>query len=302
LREGYAANSVRMGDVRLSGGGLGTVGSSAFVSALSLCLSFLPPLVDTRASAADLYGGPPGLKDGPARPVSALWQGLYLGGNLGGAWNNFDVTDTYTYYGDPTARNSADGTGLIGGAQAGYNFQRGNFVYGLEADLGYLNLSASKAVALQADPHNDAYWLSGNYSSSGGLYGDLTGRLGYTAGRALLYVKGGAAFLNADFKASYLGQNYTGTPHAFNFDHCDTLFGWTLGAGVEYAMSPRWSLKIEYQHFDFSNTSYEHNSVYVINPATGWHSTLTGSADVSPSADAIKVGLNYHLDAGADLN
>jgi outer membrane immunogenic protein len=144
--------------------------------------------------------------------------------------------------------------------------------------------------------------LNGDYSSSSGLYGDVTGRLGYAADRALLYVKGGAAFLNADFKASYLGQNYTGIPHAFNFERGGTLWGWTIGIGGEYRLSPAWSLKLEYQHFDFGGTSYEHNGVYVINPTTGWHSTLTGKADLSAVADAITVGLSFHLNRGPDLN
>jgi outer membrane immunogenic protein len=191
---------------------------------------------------------------------------------------------------------------VIGGAQGGYNFQRLNIVYGVEADLGYLNLAGSKMAALQADPHNDAYWLTGNYTSSGNLYGDLTGRLGYAADRALLYVKGGAAFLNEDFKASYLGQNYTGIPHAFNFGRNEMLWGWTAGAGGEYALSSAWSLKVEYQHFDFSRMSYEHNSVYVINPSTGWHSTLTGKAEICPAANAFTVGVNFHFNSGMGLN
>jgi outer membrane immunogenic protein len=203
---------------------VGVLGLIGRTSARGASLCWLSLFIYAEASAADLYP-PPGLKDGLPPLAPAIWQGFYLGGHAGGAWNNVDITDTYTYYGDPTAKNSAGGSGVIGGAQSGYNFQRRDIVYGVEADLGYLNLAGRKMAALQADPHNDAYWLTGNYTSSGNLYGDLTGRLGYAADRALLYVKGGAAFLNEDFKASYLGQNYTGIPHAFNFGRNEMLWG-----------------------------------------------------------------------------
>jgi outer membrane immunogenic protein len=135
-------------------GGLDAVGLSARVSALSISLSFLSLFTSAEAIASDLYG-PPGLKDDPPPFVLALWQGSYLGGHIGGVWNNIDIADTYTYFGDPTARNSTQGSGPIGGLQAGYNFQSLNLVYGLEADIGSLNLSGRKTVGLQTDPHNE---------------------------------------------------------------------------------------------------------------------------------------------------
>jgi outer membrane immunogenic protein len=255
------------------------------------------------ASAADIVGGP-GLKDG-LDWAPALWAGPYVGVHGGGAWGNTDATDTFTYHGDPTVASSNSGTSFIGGGQTGYNFQRGSFVFGPEADLGYLGLPGSKTVLLQNLP-SDQYWLNAKYTASGGLYGDLTGRLGYTANNTLIYAKGGAAFLNADLKAKYTGGNCTtgvqvGTcrglpavPSTFNYDTSDTLWGWTVGGGVEYALSPSWSLKAEFLHFDFGTMSYTHNGTYDI-PSTPWKSTLTGSTQVSTTVDTVKFGVNYHF-------
>ncbi len=129
-----------------------------------------------------------------------------------------------TYMGDPTVNTAFYRWGFIGGAQAGYNVQRGHFVFGPEADIGYLGISASKSffqpgtdagcVMTYPDHSYVAYggWscnVAGKYSVSSDLYGDLTARFGYEMDRTLLYAKGGAALLNADFKANYVGNNCT---------------------------------------------------------------------------------------------
>ena len=264
------------------------------------------------ALAADLGGG--SLKDTPYVAVP-YWGGFYFGAHGGGVWANTSVTDTYEYQGDPTSKNSFSSTGVIGGAQAGYNFQQGHAVFGVEGEIGYLGLSGSKFAALTPSPTcygpTTQCSLDGTYSTSGGLYGDITGRLGYATNRALFYAKGGVAFLNEDFKAAYSGGNctldhscwkswhstYSTTPaySTFNFAHSDTLVGWTVGAGLEIAMSPSWSLKAEYQHFDFGKMSYTYSGTYAI-PNTPYHSTLSnGKTDVSITADAVKLGVNYHV-------
>ena len=252
-------------------------------------------------SAADLGGG---YKDTPY--VVVPWQGLYFGVHAGGVSSTASVTDSYDYIGDPTAKNSLSESGLIGGAQAGYNVQQGHIVFGVEGDIGYLGLSASKSATLAPSPDCTALYgagsnlckLNAKYSTSGGTYGDLTGRVGYAADRVLFYAKGGVAFLNADTKANYTGGNFTATPSTFNFDNNGTLVGWTIGAGAEYALSPSWSLKAEYQHFDFGTTSYSYSGCVSVGgacPGTSFTSRLSGKTDVAVTADAVSVGVNYHL-------
>jgi opacity protein-like surface antigen len=238
-----------------------------------------------------------------------------VGGHVGGGWSTSTVNDHYDYVGDPASSNDINRSGIIGGGQIGYNFQWGNIVFGPEADLGYLGLSGSRSTALTPSPdclHDypaDMCGLNAKYSSSGGLYGDITGRLGYAFDQVLFYAKGGVAFLDTAVKANYVGQNCSTArscwfapvnASTFNFEHSETLSGWTVGAGIEYALSQEWSVKVEYQHFDFGSTSFKHDSVYDIQ-GTPWHSTLKGSAEISQTVDAIKVGVNFHFNSSLNL-
>jgi outer membrane immunogenic protein len=289
-------------------------------------LLFASFLAGLQASAADLTP-PASLKDGPelfAPP--AFWPGFYIGGHAGAAFGDTGVNDGFTYVGDPSFNGSLGSVGFIGGAQAGYNVQRDHIVFGLEGDIGYLGIPASKTVSFNpgscvghySDGSTVPYTgticdIDGKYSSSTDLYGDLTGRLGYAVDRTLFYAKGGVAFLNAGFKANYAGQSCktlntcgAGGPSTFNYDHSDTLAGWTLGAGVEYALTPSWSLKAEYQHFDFGTISYTYFGCVSLggacpgSPGLPGHytSTLYGRTDVSLAADAVILGVNYHINEG----
>ena len=263
--------------------------------------------------AADLS-----LKDTPvAGYAPALqWPSFYVGGHLGGAFGNTDITDVFNYNGDPRADNSVSSTGLITGAQLGYNLQSGKFVYGIEADLGYLNLSGDKTAALPNPTGSKSNDISATYTTSGGLYGDLTGRLGYASGNSLFYVKGGVALLNAELDADYTGANCSTTsscysngkkvnvaknPSKFGFDNSDTLVGWTLGVGLEYALSSSWSVKLEYQHFDFGSLSYEYSGTYKFTDSSCCiPSKLNGKVDADITADAVMVGLNYQFSLGGN--
>ena len=305
----------------------------AFVFAAGAAM--LAPL-SQQASAADLPdGGGGGYKDTPY--VVVPWQGLYFGGHAGGAWGNTGLHDTFTYVGDPTVDAKLASTGLIAGGQVGYNVQRGHFVFGLESDIGYLGISAGKSANGLSAPAGECkhkysdesfttYYdpkmcqVDAKYSSSSDLYGDLTARFGYAMDRTLLYVKGGVALLDADVKAHYDGQNCLTTgacspapgskvgTSPFDVGQSATLVGWTIGAGAEYALSPSWSLKAEYQHFDFGSMSYSYNPApynipcaastspkCVSHAADHYTSTITGKTDVSLGADAVKFGINYHV-------
>lgn len=247
------------------------------------------------AAATDLA-----LKDPPPMyditPVT-LWAGPYVGVHIGGARGKTSIKDTFDYYGDPVVKSKVDSDGLVGGVHAGYNIQRGTLVYGLEFDLGKFDMSGSKFSNLQKTEFNvgggaKQWGLNSTYSASNGLYGDLALRVGMTPARnSLFYLKGGPAVLNMDYNAHYVGKtggNANGTK-SFDFAHSDTLWGWTLGAGVEYALSSRLSLKAEYQHFDFGDTSFHDHQGSKPQPV------LDTKVDVSPTVDAVTVGLNYRL-------
>jgi outer membrane immunogenic protein len=281
----------------------------AFAACFAACVGV------SGAQAADLS-----LKDPPSTEyeLALVLPGFYMGAHGGGAFGSVDVVDIFDYNGDPRADNSFNTKGVIAGVQLGYNIQRGNFVFGVEADLGYLDLSGDKSADLpRSQPNNPNTDISAKYSTSGGLYGDLTGRVGYATGRTLLYLKGGVAFLNASLDADYTGANCTTTrdqcfargaprvpnPSNFSFESDENLIGWTLGAGVEYALSPSWSLKVEYQHFDFGSMSNSYSGIDnfpCIHYTTGCDAKLHGKTDTDITVDAVKVGLNYRFNRAED--
>jgi outer membrane immunogenic protein len=222
------------------------------------------------ANAADMYRpAAGGYKDVPY--VGVNWSGFYFGGHAGGAWNGTEFTD-YGSSGNVFNQGKLnDDTGFIGGGQIGYNVQSGNLVYGLEVDLGDMERSAS--VSYPA--HN----LAPIYSTKGGLYGDVTARVGYTFDKALVYAKGGYAFLDGENKVSYSNSAYSKK---------DFVSGWTIGGGVEYMVAPAWSVKAEYQHFAFDD-------VNVATPAEGGNVKFKNN-----EADAVTAGVNYHLGRSFD--
>src|SRR3954451_6805834 len=171
-----------------------------FLSAVALTVLAAP------AFAADMP--PRTYTKAPAyTPPQAIynWTGFYLGGHLGGAF---------------AGANSLEGNNgrFLGGVQGGFDYQFApNWVLGAEAQYSWLSGNAVSA----AFPNGFLYT-----NDRRGI-GSVTGRLGYTWGPGLLYVKGGYAFADNNENLTL-----TGVPVAFAFDggHKD---GWTVGAGFE---------------------------------------------------------------------
>ncbi len=226
------------------------------------------------ASAADLSGPAVSYKDYAPAP---LWSGLYVGVHVGGAWANMTTHDLDGYWGDalgaaPMTTRQVRG-GVFGGSQAGYNMQRGNFVYGVEADFGAMGIRGSKRLTNDPMPQAVA-------RINTGFYGDLTGRFGYSFGTLMLYSKAGVAVISAKMRAEEPGD-----ADAPSFQSSQA--GWTAGAGAEYMLSPSWSIKAEYQHFDFGTSSSNLVDADVVGGNFNFNHDLT--------IDTAKAGLNYHL-------
>lgn len=243
-----------------------------------LCAASVAALAAS-ANAADIYRAEGGLKDGPVY-IANTWTGFYLGANAGGAWGKEKIKDDVNDGVTPGPfRYWA--SGALGGATAGYNLQRGSLVFGVEADAGYLDLGGSRIIgSANAAAHQDV-------TLGGGVYGDVTGRVGYTFDRTLVYGKGGFAFFNGQGKQATTNPGYTPTG-------TDTFTGWTAGAGVEHFISPAWSVKAEYLHFDFgTQAGYQTNVADTSSPIGYRFHNWT-----SVTADSVKVGVNYHAGQG----
>lgn len=255
---------------------LGLVGAVALISS---------------ANAADMYAPAGGLKDGPAYDS---WTGLYAGLHVGAAWADFTAVDLdgYNVQGSKTAFNPA---GVFGGATLGKNFQRGQIVFGLEGDLGGMNLGITKPLA-----------TSGGTTTAtldSGLYADLTGRLGYLVQpNVLAYAKGGFAVYDGSFQVDGNNPANTagnGSPGGVfgSSTASNTFIGWTLGAGVEYALNSKWTVKAEYQYFDFGGQTVGGNNAA---QSLGVNSAGFRFDAKDLTVNTVSVGLNYRFSPASE--
>jgi outer membrane immunogenic protein len=168
------------------------------------------------------------------------WSGLYFGGNIGAAFANTDH-----YYDRQNGKNDhgqvwLDSTGLTVSGHVGYNVMLPSlWVFGVEAELGYLGMSNERIVIKDDDV----------LRLETGLFGSIRGRLGYAFGRFLPYVTAGFGFVDV--------ENAGGNPANANrfLTISEYRPGLVVGAGAEYAWSPSLIARLEYLYFD--TKSYE---------------------------------------------
>jgi outer membrane immunogenic protein len=160
------------------------------------------------------------------------WSGLYFGLNGGGGWGSSSHTDSN--FGIATGNFGISG-GLIGGT-LGFNYQTGPWVWGLEGDLDWARLHGSSGPMGGVNYDSYLQWL-----------GTARGRVGFAFDRFLPYVTGGLAV--GDVKGAITKAPVT------VLSGTNTQAGWTLGAGVEYAITPALSAKAEYLYVDLGSSS-----------------------------------------------
>jgi len=207
------------------------------------------------------------------------WTGIYVGGHIG--WGAIDEDQTAVSSTaaviiiPPGTVFDTDRSNFLGGGQVGYNWQMGKWVLGVEADFSWTdaNVSTTKAGTLVANSFRTQNATTNWYATS-------TGRIGYAWDNWLLYVKGGAAWMNVNYN-----NNVTALATTFNFPgFTDTRGGWTLGVGIEQALWNNWSWKLEYDYMDFGTRRY------TFLDTTG---TITTMWDINTRVNAVTVGLNY---------
>jgi outer membrane immunogenic protein len=182
------------------------------------------------------------------------WTGFYLGANVGGAWSTGDAhwAISPTTHVDPIIQNLKDSS-IAGGVQLGYNFQfMPNWVAGLEADwmwtgnkvnqTRFMTVGGNVLLADSVTMGRNIDWLS-----------TVRGRIGYTVTpQTLLYATGGVTFgqIKYDAIAAIPGDPYLAVT---SFDKIKT--GYTLGGGLEWAMTANWLLRGEYLFYHFGGES-----------------------------------------------
>ncbi|GGI33565.1 outer membrane protein [Bradyrhizobium guangdongense] len=202
------------------------------------------------ASAADLAARP--YTKAPVAMASVYnWTGFYLGLVGGGAWEDS---------GSPRMQG-----GFVGGT-AGYNWQTGNVVFGVEADGAWADVSATATGATVVPGFGV---VTATATSKTDAMGTVRGRIGYAVNNVLFYGTGGYAWIDNKITLSALGVSAS-----------DSKFhsGWTVGAGVEAFIAPQWSIKGEYLYRSLGGETY-------------FGALPTGTLNLH----TVQVGVNYHF-------
>jgi outer membrane immunogenic protein len=221
----------------------------------------------------------------PAPIVQVLpiftWTGFYVGINGGYVFE----TGKSTINGSPgllatgftPGPQKTLGDGYTIGGTIGYNYQIGNFVVGLETDLAYVDLG--KTIVSGAGP------LVTTLSQNTSYLGTVRARVGVTFDRALVYATGGLAYGDhySATSISGLGRFWDGTKD-------ETKFGYTVGAGLEYAITNNWSAKLEYLYYDLGKNEFQ--SQIATGPALPGVFAQTRGEN---KGNIVRAGINYRF-------
>ena len=250
------------------------------------------------AQAADLPSR--GVAPAPA-PIYAApiftWTGFYVGLNAG---YGFGGNKNVTIGGSPLITGSQlagsvpfalgkERDGFIGGAQIGYNWQAGSFVYGLEADFQGADIKKSASAC---DPVGGCASVLTSVSTKLDWLGTVRARFGFAAfDRTLLYVTGGLAVGSSKLSGNI--NEFAGAGNQFIASaSSNARAGYTIGAGAEYAFSQNWSAKLEYLYYDLGSRTAVGIQTNPIGPEFAVYRAKT-------DGHIVRVGLNYRFGGAA---
>jgi outer membrane immunogenic protein len=220
------------------------------------------------ASAADMP-----MKAAPVPYVAPIynWNGFYIGGN--GGWGMVSNCVDFVINGVGTASGCRDRSGGVIGGQLGYRWQSSQWVFGLEAQGDWADLS-NQRVSLIDDRFSTRTKTSG--------IGLFTGQIGYAWNASLFYVKGGAAVTDTRFSVL---ENTFGNEL---LSQSATRWGGTVGVGWEYGFAPNWSAGIEYDHLfmGHANNSFTSTNTTVVNFL---------NSRVNQDVDLVTLRINYRF-------
>lgn len=248
----------------------------------------------TSSLAADLATKAPPPAPAAVPAASGSWQGFYLGGAAGAAFDGSSVQPVLG--GDflvfqPVQRKQqyevplgGAGTVFTGGVYGGYNWQFNSMVVGIEADMNYADRKV-RGTSVQPSLADPSVTLTRVYGTGGTWFGTVRGRLGWTFEKALIYATGGLAYgqNGAGYYAGGNGYNWLGKDSGVRW-------GWTLGGGAEYRLDQHWSVRAEYLYVSFDGANFALPLV-PSKPFVDTDFTMTGTAEFNFSV--LRGGLTY---------
>ena len=179
--------------------------------------------------------------------------------------------------------NSASASSWIAGGQAGYNWQRGPWVYGLETDISGMHLKSEMYTVVPSVPASNA-----NANADVNWYGTLRGRLGWASGPLLFYGTGGLAYGRVELDSSI--SSSVG-PRSLSQQTSAVRTGWVAGGGVEYEWRPNLILSLGYQYVDLG-------SVTVAGTNTAFTGVLSQNANAHARFSVVTAGLSWRFFTG----
>jgi outer membrane immunogenic protein len=256
------------------------------------------------AQAADL----PTRKEAPAPvyvPPPFTWTGFYLGLNAGAIWGSHSADTTLFTDGFalgtfnlnnvwPFGGFGGGNTGFIGGGQAGYNWQTGSWVFGVETDFDGSSLSRSRTLVgpAFADP---IFGLNDFFTANGSIHldwlGTTRGRVGFAAfdNRLLIYGTGGVAYGGASAHLNVF-DNVFGWDWSANGGGTSRV-GWTAGAGFDYAWTNNWVLGAECLYYDLGSRTLA--TVPSVAASNFFGTNVFSSTKVNFTGEVVRARISY---------
>ncbi|MGB6660033.1 MAG: outer membrane protein [Xanthobacteraceae bacterium] len=213
-------------------------------------------LFGASALASDLPTKAPPYTTSSTPPYN--WSGLYVGANFGGAWTSGSLNmPSNNFYGGITE--------FIGGFQAGYNFQAGHLLLGIEGDFDWASFD-HPTLPIPTLGSVSQHWIS-----------TVAGRFGLVNDRWLVFGKVGGGWIESTATLNGPGPGWNGS---------NTDAGWLTGGGIEYGFKAHWTVNLEYDYLTQSK----------------WNSITVPAAALSRDVQMIKAGINYKFESGVSAD
>jgi outer membrane immunogenic protein len=201
----------------------------------------------------------------------------------GGGWGKKDLTDTIGIFCGITgySSTSVDVTGYMVGGQIGCDYQFApTWVVGIEGAATGGNISKTTNFAVPSFVPPD----TASFRSTTDFLASIIGRIGYAWDRWLIYGKGGVALVGDRYHSDDVQGLYF-------FDATENRIGWTASTGVEWAFTPEWSVKLEYDYYGFGT-----KSLLFTDAISGG----SAPANIHQTIQVVTLGVNFHARSGPD--
>jgi outer membrane immunogenic protein len=240
-----------------------------------LSAALLVAATSVSANAADLA-----YKAAPVAQSIYNWTGFYLGGTAGGGIANSDHLNRDLFEDETGSTKFQEAFGTVG-LTAGYNWQFGHTVLGIEGDYNWANVDKTQTFSNDEESGSSTRFKMDQFAT-------LRGRAGLAFDQTLIYATAGVAWAHVQNTTSF------GDPTFAQASESQWKTGLAVGAGLEFALTHNWSLKGEYMLMQFQNSDATINAVggrFAGQSFCG--TTAPCRMNYSESIQVARVGVNY---------